>query len=94
MKKTSEALQIPDPNRYVVNIRWDADDGGFVATVPALPGCVCVMPDEGAAIREIRAIIKAALEIFAEKGVPMPAPDSGEVEVIEEVTIECTCVCA
>jgi AcrR family transcriptional regulator len=43
------------------------------------------MPDEGAAIREIRAIIKAALEIFAEKGVPMPAPDSGEVEVVEDV---------
>ncbi|MDR3228771.1 MAG: type II toxin-antitoxin system HicB family antitoxin [Puniceicoccales bacterium] len=75
MKNTN---QIPDPSRYAVNLKWSEDDEGFLATVPAIPSCLCVMPTEAAALREIRLLIKSCLELFVEDGNPIPEPDGGE----------------
>jgi predicted RNase H-like HicB family nuclease len=75
--KNNKANQLPDAKRYAVRIEWSDDDEGFVARVPALPGCLCVMPTETAALKEIRGLIREFLEIKHERGSAIPEPDGG-----------------
>jgi predicted RNase H-like HicB family nuclease len=74
---------IPSPERYAVNIKWSEENDGFVALVPALPGCLCVMPTEASALKEIRLLIRAFLEIRLEDGHPIPEPDGGDLEEVD-----------
>jgi predicted RNase H-like HicB family nuclease len=75
---------LPDEKRYAVRIEWSDDDEGFVARVPALPGCLCVMPTEAAALKEIRGLIREFLEIRAERGSTIPEPDGG-LEIVRRL---------
>lgn len=47
-------------------------DGGYVATVPALPGCVSQGDTRDEVIRNIREAIEAYIEDCVEAGDPVP----------------------
>jgi predicted RNase H-like HicB family nuclease len=67
--------------KYTVVVR-EGNESGFVATVPALPGCV----SQGKTRREVLRNIKEAIEVYVvsllEDGLPVPIQtDSSLVEV-------------
>lgn len=49
-------------DRYSIEIFWSLDDGGFVATVPDLPGCSAFGETRQQAASEIGYAIEAAIE--------------------------------
>jgi len=57
-----------------------AEEGGFWAEVPALPGCV----SQGETMEELRANLKEAVELWLEAGVPQEAL-SAEDQILELV---------
>jgi predicted RNase H-like HicB family nuclease len=60
-------------DRYTVDISWSTDDGGFIATVPALPGCSAFGETRQQAATEIGYAIEAAVEA-RRKAESVPAP--------------------
>lgn len=52
-----------------------AEEGGFWAEVPSLPGCVT----QGESMEELRQNLQEAIELWLEAG----APDSTENEILE-----------
>lgn len=76
--------KLPDEKRYAVQISWSDEDEGFVARVPALPGCLCVMDTEAMALKEVRGLIRIFLEIRAERGSTIPEPDDG-LEIVRRL---------
>jgi predicted RNase H-like HicB family nuclease len=68
--------------RYTVVLEQEAD-GGFVASVPALPGCVSQGDTRGAALSNIREAITLYLEDCREAGDPVPTEAGREFVEIE-----------
>ena len=66
--------------RYTVILEQEPD-GGYVATVPALPGCVSQGATREIALQNIQDAIKGYLESLKKHGDPIP-PSIGE-EVVE-----------
>ena len=64
--------------KYRVLIEED-EDGGFVAEVPALPGCVSQGDTREDALANVREAIAAYLESLEERGDPVPPPISEEI---------------
>lgn len=60
---------------YQINIRWENADEAYVASVPALRGCVAVGDTPEEAAREILIAAELWLEATAANGKPIPAPD-------------------
>ena len=58
-------------NRFTVVYEQERD-GGFVVTVPALPGCVSQGDTRAEAGANIREAIEAYLEALAKAGEPIP----------------------
>lgn len=56
---------------YTVNIKAD-EEGGFVATVPALPGCVTQGETYDEVIQMAHECIEGFLEALAKAGEPIP----------------------
>jgi predicted RNase H-like HicB family nuclease len=46
--------------------------GGWVAEIPALPGCHALMTTKEAAVRELENVFAMIAEEFAERGGPLP----------------------
>jgi predicted RNase H-like HicB family nuclease len=59
-----------------------ADDGGYGAWSPELPGCVALgdTPDEAA--EEMRQAVRAHLEFLRERGEPVPPPTTVKVALV------------
>ena len=58
-----------------------SDDGGYTATVPALPGCI----SEGETVEEAMANIREAIELYLE---PVDEPESaGQGVLVKELTL-------
>ena len=57
--------------RYTV-ILEEEDDGGFVASVPALPGCVSQGDNRAEALANIQEAIKLYLDDCVDAGEPVP----------------------
>ena len=57
--------------RYTVVLEQEAD-GGFVASVPVLPGCVSQGDTRDAALNNIREAIELYLEDCTNSGDPIP----------------------
>ena len=57
--------------RYTVVLERE-DDGGFVASVPALPGCVSQGDTREQALRNIREAAELYVEDCVEAGDPVP----------------------
>jgi len=68
--------------RLTVVLEQEAD-GGFVATVPALPGCVSQGDSRDEAIANVREAIAAYIEDCRESGEAVPT-DGGQ-EIVEDV---------
>lgn len=67
--------------RFLVYLE-PAEEGGYVATVPALPGCVTQGETREEALRMAQDAIAGYLAVLAEDGEDIPAGD-GEVEAVE-----------
>jgi len=48
-------------NKYSVVLKEDTDDGGYVATVPALPGCISDGDTKDEALENIKDAIRLYL---------------------------------
>jgi predicted RNase H-like HicB family nuclease len=68
--------------RYTVILEQE-HDGGYVASVPALPGCVSQGDDRDAALRNIREAIELYVEDCRDAGDPVPVESSKEFVEVE-----------
>jgi predicted RNase H-like HicB family nuclease len=59
-----------------------ADDGGYGAWSPELPGVVALgdTPDE--TVEEMREAVKLHIELLRERGEPVPTPTAVQVELV------------
>ncbi|WP_329252835.1 type II toxin-antitoxin system HicB family antitoxin [Actinoallomurus sp. NBC_01490] len=69
-------------SRYAVVIE-QAEDGGYGAYAPDLPGCVAVGETEAEVIALMRDAVELHLEAMREAGEQVPAPSTVSVAVIE-----------
>ncbi len=53
-----------------------ADDGGYGAWSPDLPGCVALGDTPEETVREMREAIRGHLQVMRELGEPMPRPST------------------
>ena len=68
--------------RYTVVLEQERD-GGYVATVPALPGCVSQGDDRAEALANVREAIELYIEDCREAGDPVPTEIGREFVDIE-----------
>jgi predicted RNase H-like HicB family nuclease len=61
-------------NRYVIEIVYSEEDGGYIALVPELPGCSAFGTTEEAALVEVKTAIALWLETARAEGYPIPEP--------------------
>lgn len=64
---------------YRVVLEWDDEDPsdpGWVATVPALPGCVTQGSTVTEVMQRVQEAILGYLEVLAKRGEPIPPPDA------------------
>lgn len=68
---------------YAVVVRplADVDGGGYVATVPDLPGCTADGETMEQAIADVQGAIDAWMETAREMGRPIPEPGAGRAEM-------------
>jgi len=59
-----------------------ADDGGFGAWCPDLPGCVALADTEDEAIAEMRVAVEFHLEGLRQDGLPIPHPTTVGATII------------
>ena len=65
--------------RYTVVLQRE-DDGGYVAKVPAMPGCVSQGKTKPEALKNIKEAMTLCLEVRAERGLPLTI-ETRQVEV-------------
>ena len=59
-----------------------AEDGGFGAWSPDLPGCVALADTPDEAVTEMREAIRGLLELLQERGEVVPAPTVVRVDLL------------
>jgi len=64
--------------KYTVVIRA-GNESGYVATVPALPGCVSQGSTRRQVVRNIKEAIEAYIESLLEDGLPVPVQAEAEL---------------
>jgi antitoxin HicB len=69
--------------RLVVVIKLDPEDGGYVATVPSLPGVAGQGETEEEAFEDVKATLEFTIESMVERGEELPPGD----EVAREVEL-------
>ena len=67
---------------YTVVVR-EGNENGYVATVPALPGCVSQGRTRRQALRNAKEAIEAYIEALIEDGLPVPRQTDSEVVDVE-----------
>ena len=68
--------------RYTVILEQEPD-GGFVASVPALPGCVSQGDNRAEAVRNIRQAVELYVEDCRAAGDPVPVESGKEFVEVE-----------
>jgi len=68
--------------KYTVLIRA-GNESGFVATVPALPGCVSQGRTRRQALRNAKEAIEAYIEALLEDGLPVPVQTDAQLVDVE-----------
>ncbi len=64
--------------KYTVVIR-EGNEGGYVATVPALPGCASQGRTRQSALRNAKEAIEVYIEALVEDGIPVPTQTSAQL---------------
>lgn len=65
-------------NRYPITIFWSAEDEGFIAEAPDLPGCSAWGATEADAAQEAQDAVSAWLQAAKAAGKRVPAPSVAE----------------
>ncbi len=68
--------------KFRISIEQD-EDGKFVASCPALPGCWSQGGTRDEAVRNITEAIEAYIESLRKRGAPVPPPITEEVIEVE-----------
>lgn len=68
-------------NGYAIVVER-ADDGGYGAWSPELPGCVALGDTPEEAVAEMREAVHDHLELLRERGEPIPAPTAVRVDLV------------
>ncbi len=71
--------------KYTVLLTPDQDEGGYVVTVPALPGCVTQGDTREEALERAREAIQCHIEGLRTDGLPVPQEQEGPALVKIEV---------
>ncbi len=71
--------------KFKVRLEKD-EDGWYIATVPALPGCISQGKTEKEAIKNIKEAIELHISMLAEDGIPITQP-AGIKETMVSVTV-------
>jgi predicted RNase H-like HicB family nuclease len=53
--------------------------GGWVAEIPAIPGCYALMPTREEALAELGCVFEVIAAEYGEKGLPLPADSTAIV---------------
>lgn len=69
--------------RFAVAIHPDPEDGGYVASIPSLPGVYGQGETEDEALEDVREALEFTLESMAELGEELPRGD----EVVRELAV-------
>ena len=75
--------------RYTVVLEREAD-GGYVASVPALPGCITQGDTRDVALANIREAIELYLEDCRDAGDPIPTEAGKEFVEVDAVSLSPT----
>jgi predicted RNase H-like HicB family nuclease len=67
-------------NGYAIVIER-AEDGGYGAWSPELPGCVALGDTPDDAVAKMREAIKDHLQLLRDRGEPVPAPTAVRVDL-------------
>jgi len=74
-------MKIKKINRYLTRIYWSEDDEAYIASVPALPGCVA----HGETMQEAAKSLQVAFDLWIESatrhGDEIPEPDLAREEI-------------
>jgi predicted RNase H-like HicB family nuclease len=81
-KELTQFGQENHPMRYTVVLERE-EDGGYVASVPALPGCVSQGDTRSEALNNIREAIELYVEDCRDAGDPVPTEAGKEFVEIE-----------
>jgi predicted RNase H-like HicB family nuclease len=60
--------------KYAIELVWSEEDGGYIATVPELPGCSAFGETEEEALREVKVAQELWLKAARKEGRPVPKP--------------------
>jgi len=69
------------PMKFRVILEPDLDDGGYVVTCPALPGCCSQGETREEALANIRDAIEGYLASLKKRNLPLPLEEEVEVRV-------------
>lgn len=61
----------------------DFEDGGYVAEVPSLPGCISEGDTKDEALANIREAIRGYIAALEQDGLPVPPEDAVEAFLVE-----------
>ena len=61
-------------HRYLIEVFWNDEDGGYIAIAPDLPGCSAYGDTPTEAIQEMEDAMASWLQAWASLGRPLPEP--------------------
>ncbi len=67
------------PSKYAIFIFYSAEDKGYIAVVPELPGCSVFGKTEEEALRQAKLVTEIWLETAKKEGHPIPKPGGKEI---------------
>lgn len=62
-------------HRYRTVIQWSDEDGAFVASIPALPGCMADGPTRDAALEALDEVVELSIAKARSMGWRVPEPE-------------------
>ena len=65
---------ISPEHKYLIEVFWSDEDGGYIAIAPDLPGCSAYGDTPAEAIQEMEDAMASWLQAWVSLGRPLPAP--------------------
>ena len=88
MDRTALGFDLPTSIKYDAGVKYAVliragNESGYVATVPALPGCVSQGRTRRQALSNAKEAIEAYIEALLEDGLPVPVQTDAELVDVE-----------